>query len=59
MTIMGLTPGTTISPCKLVTLINRIFIATGWGSLYYTPGTSNIGIPNFSETDGSPGIYRF
>lgn len=32
-------------------LINRLFIPLGFGSTYYTPGFSNIGIPNFSESN--------
>ena len=46
---LSLAPGTTISPCKLAT-INRVFIPTGYGNVWYTPGETNIGIPNFSET---------
>lgn len=47
---LGLAPGTTASPCKLST-INRMFIPIGFGNVWYTPGESNIGIPNFSETE--------
>ncbi len=46
----SLVPGTSLSPCKLNT-INRVFIPLGWGNVWYTPGESNIGIPNFSETE--------
>ena len=55
---LDLVPGTTISPCKLVTR-NRIFIATGWGNIWSTPGTTNIGIPNFSETEVPIGFTGF
>ena len=55
---LDLVPGTTISPCKLVTR-NRIFIATGWGNIWSTPGTTNIGIPNFSETSVPLGFTGF
>ncbi len=38
------------SPCKATGLTGRIFEgAAGFGSIYYTPGSSNIGVPNFSE----------
>ncbi|MFZ5615739.1 MAG: TonB-dependent receptor domain-containing protein [Pseudomonadota bacterium] len=43
-------PGVTINECVQFPLTNRIFIPIGFGSVYYTPGTSNIFIPNFSET---------
>ncbi len=43
-------PGVTINECVQFPLTNRIFIPLGFGSVYYTPGTSNIFIPNFSET---------
>jgi len=36
--------------CKISGLINRIFLPAGFGSIYYTPGASNIGIPNYSES---------
>ena len=55
---LDLVPGTTISPCKLVTR-NRIFISTGWGNIWRTPGTTNIGIPNFSETEVPLGFTGF
>lgn len=35
--------------CDLA-LRNRIFNPTGYGSIYYTPGFTNTGIPNFSES---------
>ena len=49
--LRGLAPGTTDSPCRLNT-INRVFIPNRnvFGNVWYTPGFSNIGIPNFSET---------
>ena len=37
------------SPCKTSRLVGRFITQTGAGSVYYTPGTSNIGIPNFSD----------
>ncbi len=43
-------PGVTINECVQFPLTNRIFIPLGFGSVYYTPGTTNVGIPNFSET---------
>lgn len=43
-------PGVTINECVQFPLTNRIFIPLGFGSVYYTPGMTNIGIPNFSET---------
>ena len=55
---LGLAPGTTISPCKLDTT-NRFLINTGFGNVWYTQGTSNIGIPNFSETTVPLGFARF
>ncbi len=37
--------------CGIFPLTNRVFFGdTLWGSLYRTPGSSNTGIPNFSET---------
>jgi len=54
----GLVPGTSISPCKLAT-INRVFIPIGYGNVWYTPGESNIGIPNFSETEVDAGFAFF
>lgn len=60
--LRGLAPGTTDSPCKLNT-INRLFLGgtagNVFGNVWYTPGTTNIGIPNFSETVISPGLARF
>ena len=55
---LGLAPGTTLSPCKLST-INRVFIPLGFGNVWSTPGTSNIGIPNFSETEVPVGLSVF
>jgi iron complex outermembrane recepter protein len=46
------TPGVTVSEneCKVGGLSGRIFIPnTTYGSVYYTGGISNTGIPNFSE----------
>ena len=54
----GLVPGTTLSPCKLST-INRVFVPVGFGNIWYTPGESNIGIPNFSETEVPVGFAGF
>ena len=37
--------------CDIFPLTNRVFFGdTLWGSLYRTPGSTNTGIPNFSET---------
>ena len=56
----GLAPGTTDSPCRLNT-INRVFITNRnvFGNIWYTPGFSNIGIPNFSETEVNPAFAAF
>jgi iron complex outermembrane receptor protein len=55
----GLAPGTTDSACRLATS-NRVFIADGiFGNVWATPGTSNIGIPNFSETIIGPNLAPF
>lgn len=43
-------PGVTINECVQFPLTNRIFVPIGFGSLYYTPGRTNVFIPNFSET---------
>lgn len=43
-------PGVTRDECQLFPLTNRIFIPLGFGSVYRTPGETNIGIPNYSET---------
>ena len=57
---LSLTPGTTINGCKLNT-INRAFLLGGhpFGNIWYTPGATNIGIPNFSETVISPRLAGF
>jgi iron complex outermembrane receptor protein len=55
---VSLVPGTTISPCKLNT-INRVFIPIGYGNVWFTPGETNIGIPNFSETEVPVGFAPF
>ena len=55
---LDLSPGTTLSPCTLRT-INRVFIPIGYGNVWYTPGESNIGIPNFSETEVPVGFAGF
>ncbi len=39
--------------------MNRLFIPVGYGNVWYTPGTTNIGIPNFSETEVPVGFTRF
>ncbi len=57
-TYLGLVPGTTDSPCALRTM-NRVFIPVGFGNVWYTPGMTNIGIPNFSETEVPVGFTRF
>ena len=37
--------------CDIFPLTNRVYFGdTLWGSLYRTPGSTNTGIPNFSET---------
>ncbi len=36
--------------CDIFPLTNRMSIPVFWGSVYYTPGFTNTGIPNFSET---------
>ena len=41
------------SPCKTGTLVGRFFDFGPFGSVYYTPGSSNTGIPNFSDS----GLY--
>ena len=56
--LRGLVPGTTDSPCKLRSM-NRIFIPVGFGNVWYTAGTTNIGIPNFSETEVPVRFTRF
>ena len=56
--LLGLVPGTTLSPCRLGT-INRVFVPVGFGNIWYTPGETNIGIPNFSETEVPVGFARF
>ena len=56
---LSLVPGTTINGCKLDTM-NRVFLRSGpFGNIWYTPGASNIGIPNFSDTTVSPGLAVF
>lgn len=36
--------------CDIFPLTNRVFVPAFWGSLYVTPGYTNTGIPNLSET---------
>ena len=55
---LGLVPGTTASPCTLDT-VNRVFIPIGYGNVWYTPNETNIGIPNFSETEVPVGFTGF
>ncbi|MCR9196088.1 MAG: TonB-dependent receptor [Hyphomonas sp.] len=49
--------GLTTQPCSLAFGINRIWIDPiegedrNFGSVYYTPGTTNVGIPNYSDTN--------
>ena len=59
-TYLGLAPGTTDSPCGLST-INRVFIRQNhpFGNVWYTPGATNIGIPDFSDTTVGVGLARF
>lgn len=56
----SLVPGTTVNTCKLST-INRVFIGGGnpLGNVWYTPGESNIGVANFSETAVDPFFSQF
>ncbi len=44
-------PGMGVSPCEYFPLGGRMFL-TGIapGSVYYTPGTTNVGIPNYSDS---------
>ena len=36
--------------CKVTSLAGRVFVPTASGSIYYTPGYTNGGWPNFSES---------
>ena len=46
--------------CDIFPLTNRVYFAdTLWGSLYRTPGSSNTGIPNYSETTVPAGWVDF
>lgn len=47
--------------CGIFPLHNRIINDTwsGMGSIYHTPGFTNIGIPNFSESTTSAGLAGF
>jgi len=48
------------SNCDIFPLTNRVYFAdTLWGSLYRTPGSSNTGIANFSETTVPMGWVGF
>ncbi|WP_022945049.1 TonB-dependent receptor domain-containing protein [Pseudoalteromonas ruthenica] len=40
--------------CDIFPLTNRVSVPF-WGSLYYTGGSSNVGVPNFSETTDPTG----
>ena len=51
--VMARTPGvrTSESPCKVQSLVGRIFIpSTFFGSVYYQGANGNTGIPGFSES---------
>ena len=48
-------PGTTISPCKW-SPINVLLGAPQFNTIWSTPGTTNIGIPNFSDTTAPLGL---
>ncbi len=54
----GLPPGTTESNCSL-RAVNRVILPPIFGNIWSTPGETNIGIPNFSETILSAGLARF
>ena len=55
----SLLPGNGASSCR-VSATNRIFETTGvLGSIYYTPGSTNINIPNFSDTSIGIGLTGF
>mgnify|MGYP001799279100 CR=1 FL=1 len=47
--VIGENGGIDDQGCEL-SLRNRVFNPTGYGSIYYTPGFTNTGIPNFSES---------
>jgi iron complex outermembrane recepter protein len=50
--VQNRTPGVSVSnnECKVTDLSGRIFIPNAtYGSVYYTPGAGNTGIPNFNE----------
>jgi iron complex outermembrane recepter protein len=50
--VQNRTPGVSVSTneCKIDGLSGRIFIPNAtYGSVYYTPGAGNTGIPNFNE----------
>jgi len=47
---LDLAPGTTATKCDLDTT-NRVFLEGSYlGNVWYSPGSTNIGVPNFSET---------
>lgn len=45
--------------CDLFPLSNRVSHLDFFGSLYYTPGSTNVGIPNFTETTTTLGNVPF
>ena len=53
-------PGTSLNSCRW-SGINRIILLSGhpFASVYYTPGQTNVGIPNFSELSVSTGLTHF
>ena len=53
---LSLAPGTTINGCKLDTINRVVLWAAPFGNIWYTPGTTNIGIPNFSDTVVRPSL---
>ena len=62
---LSLAPGTTINSCKFYpTTVNRVILRPFgfpniFGNIWYTPGETNIGIPNFSDTVVSAGLAPF
>ncbi|QUN05376.1 TonB-dependent receptor [Shewanella yunxiaonensis] len=40
-----------VDTCEIYPLTNRVQFDNFFGSLYYTPGYTNVGVPNFSESN--------
>lgn len=50
-------PGMGTSECRTSSLVGRVLVGNRFSSIYYTPGSTNTGIPNFSEDSQFLALY--